>query len=64
VCERVDRQLRSIGDALAWQVFSYDRRVIIAFSRNQVPGPMAGRQAWPQSVISWSDGRRMKIVSS
>jgi hypothetical protein len=43
VCERVDRQLRSIGDALAWRVFSYDRRVIIAFSRNQAPGPMAGK---------------------
>lgn len=40
VCERVDRQLRSVADALAWRVFNYDRSVIIALSRNQHPGPM------------------------
>jgi hypothetical protein len=58
VCERVDRQLRSIGDALAWRVFSYDRRVIIAFSRNQPPGPMAGKAglaAERDFVTQWSD---------
>lgn len=57
VCERVDRQLRSIGDALAWRVFSYDRRVIIAFSRNQSPGPMygkAGLAAERKFVEQWS----------
>ena len=43
VCERVDRQLRSIADALAWRLFNYDRRVIIALSRNQHPGPMFGK---------------------
>ncbi len=58
VCERVDRQLRSIGDALAWRVFSYDRRVIIAFSRNQAPGPMAGKAglvAERDFVERWSE---------
>jgi hypothetical protein len=44
VCERVDRQLRSIADALAWRVFHYDRRVIVALSRNDPPGPMAGKE--------------------
>jgi hypothetical protein len=44
VCERVDRQLRSLGDALAWRAFGYDRRVITALSRNQHPGPMAGKK--------------------
>ncbi len=34
VCERVERQLRSVADALAWRVFAYDRRVIVALSRN------------------------------
>jgi hypothetical protein len=43
VCERVDRQLRSIADALAWRVFGYDRRVIVALSRNDSAGPMAGK---------------------
>jgi hypothetical protein len=43
VCERVDRQSRSIADGLAWRVFNYDPRVIIALSRNQHPRP-DGRQ--------------------
>jgi hypothetical protein len=44
VCNRIDRQLRSIADGLAWRVFSYDRAVITALSRNQSPGPMAGKK--------------------
>ncbi len=44
VCERVDRQLRSIADALAWRVFNYDRQVIVALSRNDSAGPMAGKE--------------------
>jgi hypothetical protein len=40
VFERIWRQLKSIGDALAWRAFGYDRRVIVALSRNQSPGPM------------------------
>ena len=44
VCERVDRQLRSVADALAWRVFNYDRRVIVALSRNDPPGPMVGKE--------------------
>jgi hypothetical protein len=44
VCERVDRQLRSIGDALAWRVFNYDRQVIVALSRNASVTPMVGEQ--------------------
>ena len=42
-CERVDRQFRSVADAMAWRLFSYDRSVIIAFSRNDPPGPMVGK---------------------
>lgn len=34
------RQLRTVGDGLAWRCFGYDRRIIIALSRNQSPGPM------------------------
>jgi hypothetical protein len=43
VCERVDRQLRSIADALAWRAFSYNRAVIVGLSRNQHPGPMINK---------------------
>jgi len=43
VLERVWRQLKSIGDALAWRAFGYDRRVIVALSRNHSPGPMHGK---------------------
>lgn len=42
--ERVLRQLRSVGDALAWRVSGYDRRYILAVSRNASPGPMAGKE--------------------
>ncbi|MEV8435139.1 hypothetical protein [Streptomyces chartreusis] len=40
VLERVGRQLRSIGDAMAWRAFHYDRRHILALRRNASPGPM------------------------
>lgn len=44
VAERVARQLRSIGDMLAWRRFGYDRRVILALCRNDSPGPIAGKE--------------------
>ncbi|MGQ0775282.1 MAG: hypothetical protein ACT4NY_12810 [Pseudonocardiales bacterium] len=66
VCERVDRQLRSVADGLAWRVFSYDRRVIIALSRNQHPGPMAGKKGLAAErafVINWwRDERRFVLL--
>jgi len=43
VAERVIRQLRSVGDALAWRVFRHDRRLIIALSRNDPPGPLVNK---------------------
>lgn len=44
VAERVARQLRSIGDMLAWRAFNYDRRFVLALCRNDSPGPMAGKK--------------------
>ncbi|MBO2448666.1 hypothetical protein J4573_16310 [Actinomadura barringtoniae] len=44
VCERVARQLRSIGDGLAWKAFGYDRGPILALSQNAPPGPMANKE--------------------
>ncbi|GAB3414152.1 hypothetical protein [Flindersiella endophytica] len=43
VYERIWRQFKSIGDALAWRAFGYDRRVIVALSRNAAPGLMYGK---------------------
>lgn len=65
VCERVDRQLRSIADALAWRVFNYDRRVIIGLSRNQHPGPMAGKKGLAAErafVIDWWHEERRFVL--
>src|SRR5260221_8566795 len=44
VCERVARQLRCVGDALAWRVYGFQRKHIIALCQNQSPGPIAGKQ--------------------
>jgi hypothetical protein len=41
VCERLARQLRSVGDGLAWRCFGYDRRIVLTLSRNDSPGPMS-----------------------
>jgi hypothetical protein len=44
VCRRVGRQLRCVGDALAWRVFGFQRQHIIALSQNQPSGVMAGKK--------------------
>jgi hypothetical protein len=40
VYARLARQLRTVGDGLAWRCFGYDRRIILTLSRNPSPGPM------------------------
>lgn len=45
--ERVVRQLRSVGDGLAWRVTGFDRRFILALSRNAQAGPMVGKAGLP-----------------
>jgi hypothetical protein len=40
VADRVCRQLRCVGDALAWRAFGFDRRPLIALASNELPGPM------------------------
>ncbi|VVJ21483.1 Uncharacterised protein [Amycolatopsis camponoti] len=66
VCERVDRQLRSVADALAWRMFNYDRRVIIALSRNQPPGQMAGKEGLAAELAFlaewWREERRFVLL--
>lgn len=43
VFERIWRQYKSVADALAWRVFGYERRIIVALSRNEPPGLMYGK---------------------
>ncbi|MET8134116.1 hypothetical protein ABZV24_19530 [Streptomyces sp. NPDC005251] len=43
VCDRLARQLRSVGDALAWRVFGFHRPFILALCRNDSPGLMYGK---------------------
>jgi hypothetical protein len=59
VFERIWRQYKSIGDALAWRAFGYDRRVIVALSRNQSAGPMYGKDGLAKELevieATWRD---------
>jgi len=50
VFDRVCRQLRAVGDALAWRVSQYDRRYVIALSGNDPPGPMTGKSGLPHEL--------------
>ncbi|MEU6166400.1 hypothetical protein [Streptomyces tanashiensis] len=43
LCERLARQLRSVGDAFAWKAFGFYRPFILALSRNDPPGPIHGK---------------------
>ncbi|MDQ1250207.1 MAG: hypothetical protein QG597_4586 [Actinomycetota bacterium] len=48
--ERLARQLRCVGDALAWRCYRYDRPAIIALSRNDSPGPMYNKAGLPYEL--------------
>jgi hypothetical protein len=50
VFERMARQLRTVGDGFAWTCFGYDRRIILALSRNDSPGPMFGKAGLPYEL--------------
>ena len=50
VFERLARQLRTVGDGFAWTCFGYDRRIILALSRNDSPGPMYGKEGLPYEL--------------
>jgi len=43
VCERLARQFKCVGDALAWRVFGFQRKHIIALCQNQSPGAFTGK---------------------
>ena len=43
VSDRIVRQLRSVGDALAWRAFNYDRRIFLVLSQNAPVSPMVNK---------------------
>jgi hypothetical protein len=64
VQERLSRQFRSVGDGLAWRLFAYDRRVILALSQNSSPGPIikeAGRLNDPTTGLAQELGAVIEI---
>jgi hypothetical protein len=66
VCERVDRQLRSTADALAWRAFSHNRAVIVGLSRNQHPGPMVNKEGLAAErafvIEQWRENRHFALL--
>ncbi|MGX4733124.1 hypothetical protein [Kitasatospora griseola] len=66
LCERLARQLRSLGDALAWRAFSYDRRVLLSWCRNMPPGVMAGKKGLTTELAfieeQWREHGRLALM--
>jgi hypothetical protein len=44
VMDRIVRQVRTMGDALAWRAFGFDRRIVIALAQNPRPGISFGKE--------------------
>jgi len=58
VFDRICRQLRAVGDGLAWRASRCDRRYVIALSSNASPGPMAGKSGLPHELGATAELRR------
>jgi hypothetical protein len=50
VFQRVCRQLRCVGDALAWRISGYDRAYVVAVSSNAMAGPMVDKVGLPHEL--------------
>ena len=61
VCERIVRQFKCVGDALAWRVFGFQRKHIIALCQNPPPGAFAGKAGRAAELAhldhAYSDGK-------
>ncbi len=66
VAERIARQLRSVGDGLAWKAFEYDRRPIYALSRNEPSGPIVGKAGLKSELGTvealWNDEQHFALL--
>lgn len=64
---RIQRQYRAVGDAMAWRRLQFDRRFILAYSRNSDPGPLAARPAGAAAEVRevvrrWRDHREFALL--
>jgi len=57
ICERVARQYRCVGDALAWRVFGFQRKEIIALSQSAPPGLIAGKKGLQAELHTVAEAR-------
>jgi hypothetical protein len=66
VWDRCVRQLRAVGDALAWRLFDFDRRFILALSRNAPPGPMVNTEGldWELGAVqeAWANDGEFALL--
>ncbi len=66
IAERIARQLRCVGDGLAWRAFRYDRRLIAALSRNDSPGPLTNSEGLGYEIGRvtdlWRDRRHFGLL--
>jgi hypothetical protein len=58
VCERLVRQFKCVGDALAWRVFGFQRKHIIALCQNAPPGAFAGKTGRAAELAHVEQARR------
>lgn len=43
ISDRIVRQFRAVGDALAWRAFNFDRRIFLVLSQNAPVSPMVNK---------------------
>jgi hypothetical protein len=65
--ERIEKQYRAVGDAIVWSRVGFDRRYILAYSRNADPGPFAARLVGADAELDrvrqlWKDRREFAIL--
>jgi hypothetical protein len=67
VLDRVVRQLKTVGDALAWRRFKYRRPPIIALSRAEGGGPIVGKEGLPYELgrvtAIWKENKRFALLN-
>jgi hypothetical protein len=63
---RIARQLRSVGDAMAWKLLAYNRRAILALSHNDPAGPMYGKAGLGYELgavdEAWKNDRQFALL--
>lgn len=67
VFERICRQLRCVGDALAWRLFGFNRRIILALSQHAPSGLMNGKDGLGHelgAVVAYREDGKFALLHS